>query len=201
MAFLYHIRPRFFGEGIDAWFSWFRIEALGIDLKEAELATGQPYPNKAWKVGCRKIGHEAVDGILIVLPEFPPDIVVRARWYFGDCTAVHDVTYKLLDREFMAASDDMTMWGATGGHDGRRRFENRLPHSPSDAEKSAPLSVASPRMDTSLDRPGDRFSKGWKLFVREEVFELPTIEPERIIGDDYPHERLPLPTLEIALRR
>ena len=90
-----------------------RIDALGLHLKGDDLRTGRPYPNKKYDVGHRRIGRKHVDGILLSLSDWPPDFEVQARWAVAaEYMATHKVIYTLLDEDFGAASDDMTLWYA-----------------------------------------------------------------------------------------
>jgi Family of unknown function (DUF6012) len=196
--FIYHLRPRIFCPGLAAQLIDLRIDRLGIHLRADELATGRPYRNKWYKVGRRRIGRKAVDGILLDLSQWPPDFQLSAQWAIeAEYVATHNVTYKLLDKDFTAASDDMTKWYATAGWDWQRKFENRFPEaSKSRFPRNEPCMEVMPKKAW----PGDILDRRGLLIERTEVFALPTIEPERFLGDEYPRDRIALPTLAMALK-
>ena len=204
--FIYHIRPRIFCPGIDAKLIELRIEGLGLRLKADDLRTGRPYPNKAYKVGCRKMGRKSVDGILLNLSAWPSDFEVQAHWAISaEYVARHKVVYTLLDEEFGAASDDMMLWYAYGRIDHPvkdisevpLKFQNRFPN----WAKDIPPCNAEPLMEVYPRQPSehDLFDHKGRLVERSEVFALPTIEPERFLGTEYPRERIHMPTLEMAI--
>jgi Family of unknown function (DUF6012) len=180
--FLYHIRPRFYGPEISAKLVELHVDALGVHLLGKELRTGHPYPNKNYDVGCRRIGRKHIDGFLLSLSDWPPDFEVRAHWAIAEELAVvkHKVRYKLIDKKFAAASDDMTLWYAAGNFGDRYLWA-----------KETPRIEAEPCMRTR--------TKGKWLANKTEMFELPTIEPERILGPDYPRS-FPTPTLDMAIK-
>ena len=200
--FLYHIRPRMFS-CFHTKLVELRIDPLGIRLKGNDLRTGRPYPNKSYDVGHRRIGRKHVDGILLALSDWPPDLEVQASWAIAaEIVLKHRVMYKLLDTDFGAASDDMSLWHAAvevnddwktadnplqAWKETPTKFQNRRP----EWAKDAVACTAEPCMLVSLDEPPAD---------KTEVFALPTIEPERILGPDYPHERIALPTLEMAIK-
>jgi hypothetical protein len=213
--FLYHIRPRIYCPGFPAKLIDLRIEGLGVHLKADELRTGRPYPNKNYKVGCRRVGRKAVDGILLSLSERPPDIQVRAAWAINaEYVAKHNVIYTLLDEDFRAASDDMTKWYAASVSPKEwpkseeeirailnepAKFADRCPEW---MKNSVPMR-AQPLMEVfptiGLMEHDQRDDMG-RITERTQVFALPTIEPERFLGDEYPRERIALPTLDIAIK-
>jgi uncharacterized protein DUF6012 len=203
--FLYHIRPRIYAPGLYVKLVELRIDALGLHLKGGDLRTGRPYPNKNYDVGHRRIGRKHVDGILLSLSDWPPDFEVQAHWAVAaEYVATHKVIYTLLDEDFGAASDDMTLWYAASAPITRENldppleFQNRFPH----WAKDIPPVRAEPCMQVFPKQPDehDLFDYKGQLVERTEVFPLPTIEPERFLGTKYPRERIALPTLEMAIK-
>jgi hypothetical protein len=203
--FIYHIRPRIFAPGLYVKLVELHIDALGLHLKGIDLRTGRPYPNKNYDVGHRRIGRKHVDGILLSLSSWPPDFEMRAHWAVAaEIVVKHRVTYQLLDKDFAAASDDMTLWFARDwpitpqNLDPPPRFQNRVPP----WAKDIPPVSAEPCMRVFPEQPAehDLFDDRGVLVERTEVFALPTIEPERFLGTEYPRERIALPTLEMAIK-
>lgn len=95
-----------------------------MDLTVAELAlnligggdltTRRPYPNKHYRVGCRKIGQKAVSGLLIKAEGHVPHYTVTTRWAVGAERIVsHVVRYRVLDDDFDCVTDEMTTWYAS----------------------------------------------------------------------------------------
>lgn len=199
--FIYHIRPRIYCPGIDAKLINLRIEGLGIHLKADELATGRPYPNKRYRVGRRRIGRKAVDGLLLSLSEWPPDIHIRAQWAINaEYVATHNIVYKLLDEDFEAASDDMRLWYADGGDPfgAPPKFGNRWPRFMKDMLPAR----AEPCMEVYPREPwqGDELDELGRVVERTGIFALPTIEPARFIGLEHSREKIALPPIETAIR-
>jgi hypothetical protein len=104
--------------------------------------------------------------------------------------ATHKVIYTLLDEDFGAASDDMTLWYAASAPITRENldppleFQNRFPQ----WAKDIPPVRAQPCMQVFPKQPDehDLFDYKGQLVERTEVFALPTIEPERFLGTEYP---------------
>ena len=194
--FIYHIRPRIYAPGVYVKLVELRIDALGLHLKGNDLRTGRPYPNKNYDVGHLRIGRKHVDGILLSLSDWPPDFEVQAHWAVAaEYVATHKVIYTLLDEDFGAASDDMTLWYARENLDPPREFQNRFPP----WAKDIPPVRAEPRMEVFPEQPDEHDLLDYKgqLVERTEVFALPTIEPERFLGRE---RQIALPTLDMAIK-
>jgi len=89
-----------------------KIEPLGLHLRDSELVARRPCPNKLIAVACRRQGRAALNGILIETPRPSEDkFTCITRWaILGEFLATHRVDYRLLDDDYDAASDDMTLW-------------------------------------------------------------------------------------------
>src|SRR5262249_5516850 len=63
---------------------------------------------------CRRLGsRKATDGILLIAGRHIDEFHVVARWgVAAELVVTHRIHYKLLDREFDFASDDMMLWNA-----------------------------------------------------------------------------------------
>jgi hypothetical protein len=176
-----------------------RIEALGIHLLGcADLKTGHPYPNKHYAVACRKKGRKALNGILIETAGHVSDFVYVARWGIeaGLCVT-HRVEYKVLDREFDAASDKKLLWHACSKDLGG--WSDRFPPG---IKNDAPPIATEPMMEVVAEtvdprRMSEDEVAGGFIVARREVFGMPTIERERITRSKL-HERIP--GIEMAFR-
>jgi hypothetical protein len=190
---LLHLRPRLFSLqfGIVSVVDM-EIPSLGLRLLgNVDLTTRRPYPNKHYAVACRKRGHKAVDGIFIDTGEPVEHIDCITRWAI-DAKAVvtHRVRYTLLDRDFDSASDHMLLWWACS--DSLGGWSDRHPRG---KERFLPVQIepVMELIEARADRPNahDTFDEtlGW-IALREQTFEMPTIERERLLNSELNH-RLP----------
>jgi hypothetical protein len=179
---LLHIRPRLLSPFRNVLLIDLDIKPLGIQLVGGvDLATRRPYPNKRYAVACRKRGHKAIDGILIETESFVDQLSCTARWAIeGELCVTHSVDYTILDRDFDAASDHMTLWHACCDELGG--WSSRMP---SEAAANVPRAVE-PMMEVTPGRVNcrrqsrDTVKSGW-IVSRHETFAMPTIERERIL--------------------
>jgi hypothetical protein len=196
---LLHIRPRLFSGYRNVSLIDLKIEPFGLHLVGGrDLKIGRPYPNKRYAVACRKQGHKAMDGILIETKSFVKEMSTTARWAIeAELCVTHSVDYKILDREFDAASDNMVLWHACCKELGG--WSNRFPPG---VWMSVPV-VTEPAMEVDPGPFDDRrkredvVDKSDNIVSRHEVFSMPTIEPERILHTDL-NERIP--GMEMAFR-
>jgi Family of unknown function (DUF6012) len=194
---LLHIRPRLFCPFGNVELVELTIDPLGLHLRGGvDLATRRPYPNKRYAVACRREGRKAIDGILIESSRSVAKLDYTARWVVdAEFVATHRVGYKLLDHEFDAASDNMTLWYATS-----RSLGGWSSRWPAWAE-GLPPATAEPRMEIipgDASRAGDVLDARGRIVERREVFSMPTIERERILNPKLDGERTP--TLDSAFR-
>lgn len=175
------------------------IKELGLKLVgEKDISTRKPYPNKQYYVACRKKGKKAVSGILVESPIFLDDYTVTSLWdWTGEGSLVtHIVKYIVLDKEFDMTSDDMLLW--YGSSEELGDWKSRWPEW---AEGLAPVEVM-PCMDINphRERKGeykDEYNSiSGGIIRRAEVFQLPTIERERILTEVL----YPLPGFEMAFK-
>jgi len=117
---------------------------------------------------------------------------MTARWAVEASRAVtHRVHYKLLDRDFEAASDCTKFWSACGAELGG--WTNRWPG----GRRHLSPTLFEPRMEVE---PGSSSQQRWSqdiidiqsgwIIAREETFSMPTIERERITETKL-HTRVP----------
>src|SRR5262249_3289766 len=107
---LLHIRPRLFSF-LNVAIAALDSDALGLHLTARELDARRPYPNKEYAVACRRQGRKAIDGILIETPECIERFDIKTQWAIEALLLVtHSVDYRIIDRDFHAASDDMMLW-------------------------------------------------------------------------------------------
>ena len=194
-----HLRPRLFSPFSEVKLVDLRIEPFGLCLNEKQLATRRPYPNKRYAVACRRQGNRAIDGILI---ETQPveELDLTARWAVeAHMIVTHQVHYKLLDRDFEAASDDMVLWY------GFRDWSSRWPEWAEGLApvKAQPVMEVVPREEQPFEeRPSvhgteDIFNDEGLVVTRRQCFEMPTIEPERLFCSEL-NDRVP--GIEAAFR-
>jgi hypothetical protein len=121
---LIHLRPRLLGPLGRYWASLTRFEVpeIGVALagyRHGEIAVHHPYPNKAYTVGCRATARKAEDGFVFETSAGIKRFTSIAEWRvsMGDkaWTLLHQVNYVVLDQEYDALTDDMTLWGKAFG--------------------------------------------------------------------------------------
>ncbi len=195
---LLHIRPRLYSPFRNVSLIDLEIEPLGVALVGGrDLRTGRPYPNKHYAVACRKQGHKAIDGILIESEAFIEEFRYTARWAVeAELVVTHRVDYKVLDKEFDAASDSMILWHACCGELGG--WSSRMP---TQTERSVPVATE-PVMEVvprTVDRRrvSEDVVEAGRIVSRHECFAMPTIERERILQTRL-GERIP--SVQMAFR-
>lgn len=162
---LLHLSPTLRNEGRAVALVDVRVLPLGLRLiGGVDVVARRPYPNKTYHVVCRKFGRKAVRGFLVVTPAALTSWTVVTRWALdAEVLVIHTVRYQLLDGDFDAASDSMTLWYGTDAELGG--WSDRIPA----CHAGKGTMVVEPRM---VAAPPDRF----------ETFRLPTIEPERLLN-------------------
>ena len=155
-----------------------RCDALDLHLQEGvELTARRPYPNKNYLVACRKVGQRAINGLLIATDQRLDQFAVETRWAVGaERVVTHRVRYFVLDTEFDAVTEEMTLWcGRAEPHWPSRWPEWAIGIAPIDAQPVMEIFPRIHRAGTCVDRVED-----FRVVERSEVFQLPTVERERI---------------------
>ena len=186
---LIHIRPRLFSGYRNVSLIDLKIEPFGLHLVGGrDLKIGRPYPNKQYAVACRKQGHKAMDGILLETKSFVNEMSTTARWAIeAELCVTHSVDYKVLDREFDAASDNMVLWHACCKELGG--WTNRFPPV-TWGFVTEPMMEIDPGAFDDRRKREDVVDKSDNIVSRDEVFSMPTIEPERLLDKRF-GERIP----------
>jgi hypothetical protein len=202
---LLHIRPRLYSPFKAVELVDLEISPLGLQLVGGvDLGTRRPYRNKRYAVACRKQGNKAIDGILIETKSPIDELLTVARWSVeSSLLATHCVHYKLLDRDFDAASESMTLWKSCLDDFGRIS-EDRTPAwaKGTSAIRGEPVMEVIPEAsDRHLMRADivdalDDVERKW-IVSRCETFAMPTIERARIVNSEL-NERMP--SLSMAFR-
>lgn len=182
-----------------------KVELLHIEIPECaltltagkEIVARRPYPNKRYLVACRNQGLKAMHGILIETDVHLDTYTVITSWLVNDQLIRHQVKHQVLDRQFDAVSDDMTLWYnyTNTNKDWQSRWPEQYTEVPIERQ---------PRMDVIANetvRPKDVVDKveGVIIVERQETFKLHTIERDRIFGKiGIYHDRMP--TIEDAFQ-
>lgn len=177
------------------------INELGLKLHdEKELVTRRPYPNKHFHVACRKKGKKAMSGILIDSSKSLNSFTVESRWVVSwgvidyPSTLLHRCTYIVLDNEFDAVTDNMTLWYRPAD----QIFRVHQSRWPKESVGMIPMR-AEPRMDIwdakngGIERQGDVKDtvRNGKVIKRTEIFRMPSVEPEVLTTDLSWSKRIP----------
>jgi hypothetical protein len=192
---LFHIRPRLYSPFKNVEIIDLQIDPLGMRLVGGvDLATRSPYPNKFYAVACRKRGKKAIDGIFIETEAGVDELHTRARWAVDAALAVtHHVHYRLLDRDFDAASDNLMFLHACSAALGG--WSSRWPENAKGIPpvKAEPVMEVVPLMNR-VARSEDTYDGEW-ITTRRDTFAMPTIERERLLNTKINHR---MPTADEA---
>jgi hypothetical protein len=197
---LLHLRPRIFSPFENVALVDFRSSELGLHLQgRVDLVTRRPYPNRDYSVACRREGrNRAVDGILIETSGWLDSFHWVARWAIeAERVIEHTVHYRLLDRDFDAASDDMTFWYEYGPEDGG--WPDRRPDWWTEEVvpcRSEPVMHALSEERRKIRETDDEEVGGW-IVRRRQNFAMPTLERNRVLT---PAGNFRRPTLASAFR-
>lgn len=198
---LLHVIPRLFVNEPDAPqcdLIDFHCPALGLKLRNGiELVARRPYNNKGYQVACRKMGRKAVQGILIETTQRVREFTTLTRWAVGaDRIVNHQVQYFVIDDELDAITDSMVLWSGMSPSLGG--FGARWPLS----AKGWTPAAAQPRMElVSRKRDGhyaDRLDSAGRILERSEVFQVPTVERERVLYNSKSDIYARIPTADMA---
>lgn len=197
---LVHVTPTIFAKfndrAVDVELVDISIPEFGVCLCGGSDVVGRkPVPNKYYTVACRKIGREAVSGLLFAVDGPVEFYTVTTRWrlLISGKVISHEVMYQVLENEHEAVTDGMLLWGAT----------EELPSRWPDFANGYVIAVHQPRMDleTSNGRLGemvDTMDCSGLILERRELFRLPSVEKVRLTRRDSISSRLPL--LHTAIR-
>jgi hypothetical protein len=93
----------------------FESPELGLTLKAGtDLVGRRPFPNKKYLVANRRIGRKAMNGFLIETKAPIRAFTTITRWTVEseERVVTHRITYRVLDDEFDAVTEDMPYWYA-----------------------------------------------------------------------------------------
>ena len=179
----------------------FQCPALKLNLRnDIELVARRPYLNKNYLVACRKIGQRAMNGFLVETTERVREFTTLTRWAVGtDRIITHQVQYFVLDDDLDAITDYMLLWYAQSPSLGG--FSSRVPA----VAKDWTPATAQPRMELfSSDRGAghyvDRLDDAGRVIERSEVFQLHTVERERVLYGKKSSLYDRIPTADMAFR-
>ena len=184
---LLHIRLRLFSD-------FYRHVAV-VDLRIAELGlylaggidliTRHPYPNHGYFVACRREGrNKSIDGTFIETAGWIEAFHCVVRWAIeAERVIEHTVRYRLLDRDFDAASDDMSLWCGYSPQDGGWPDRSPARVTPEVVPcRSEPVMHALPWDRRKIHETIDEEDiEGW-IVRRRQNFAMPTLERERLLA-------------------
>jgi hypothetical protein len=191
---LIHLTPKMFAPIMEVQLIDLEIAPFGVTLRGGvELVTRRPYPNKHYKVVCRKEGHAAMDGILLKTKRRVKQFGIVARWAVAaELVVCHFVSYTILDRDFGAVSEKMILWYPT--------FEGLTDRRPDWCQDVPPV-MGEPTMELyktrDLPETIDAIDDEGIIKRRIQKFSLPTLEPERVLNSEFVSR---MPSIESAFR-
>ncbi|HAG9068329.1 TPA: hypothetical protein F6T45_18890 [Escherichia coli] len=199
---LIHLTPRFFLQ-----YSDIEVDLVDVTIPELEMTLKNgvdlmlktPYPNKCYKVACRKKGRKAINGILIETHEPLENFTVITRWSVtgvdGDTTSsisTHTTHFHVSDSDYDAITECQMLWNDfyNTPYRSRKTFiqEEWIP------------AKDQPRMSTFEEdfRECERSSQCYNhinhnslIVERSEYYIVPTVERERLTVPFFGNDRLP----------
>ena len=190
-SLLLHLTPRFYCcplSGPEVEIVSVEIPEFSLNLRGGkEICTRNPYPNKRYRVVCRRKGQKAMSGLLIQAPRAERFTMV-SRWAVNSEMVVeHHVCYRVQDSEFAAGTDSMCLWYASGTNPEWKARTTELwnTSSPTDGQPRMGIGAAQVRKGVIRDTV-----RNGLVILRSEQFDLPTIQPERILNQSL-NERIP----------
>lgn len=193
---LIHLAPRYFLN-----YSNVTVELLDLFLPELNmtLVSGKditirtPYPNKCYKVICRKKGRKAINGIFIETDKIIENFTAITRWAVNGEVSTHTVHFHLEDSDFDAVTECQLLWN--GFHN--TPFTSRK----SNLQNEWIPAKDQPRMllDTDTANQLDGMRESHYSLVdnndiirsRVEYYAVPTVERERLSVPSWFNDRLP----------
>lgn len=178
---LIHLRPKFCSPKLSAKLVEFEIDRLNLRLVEGkDLVTKQPYRNWHYFVASRNVGRRKVDGIFIETRSQITEFTTVAKWLHSYGSVIkHVVHYRVLENEFDAVSDDATIWYGRSKDLGA--WSSRWPDGKSHATMNyEPIMDLEQNLKTIRPVKVETDLMGFVVY-REETFDLPTLERERVL--------------------
>ncbi|EDW6099916.1 hypothetical protein ABM88_002541, partial [Salmonella enterica subsp. enterica serovar Minnesota] len=196
---LIHLTPRYYARYNDVHVDIIDVEIpeLKLILKaNVDIIMRAPFPNKNYKVVCRKKGRKAINGILIEIDGELKNFTVISRWAVNGEISRHETYYHVTDNEFDAVTEEDFLWSGFFNTPYRTRCK--------EIEVGGTLVKRQSAMVTLIDdlnsNDGDNYwtynkvdGEGFVRF-RSEYIMLPTVERERITYKVLLKHILPLTT-------
>lgn len=160
------------------------IPELGLVLVGGkDITARRPYPNKRYLIACRKTGQKAIAGILVDVEGSIQSYTVISRWSVNGEVITHFVEHEVLDQDFDAVSDDMTLWYAQYGTDWQRRWPTCYPEAPVTREPAMDVFTSLMRGLIRPEEVQDVVDPSQRVIMRVEPFKQHTIERERLLDE------------------
>lgn len=192
---LIHLAPTFCAIASTPTLVDVHLPELNLTLREGhELVARRPYPNKAYRVACRRLGTKAIVGFLVDAPDGLREFTVISRWAVdAQYVAIHRVQHSIQDHQHGCVSQLSLLWHAYPG------AESRWPEG---MPRLFGLEI-DPMMEDigTLPRKGiceDRVRTDGFIEFRREVLALPSLEVDRLHRRGFYDGRMPLPEQALA---
>ncbi|PLY35848.1 hypothetical protein F164LOC_18310 [Pectobacterium carotovorum] len=202
---LIHLTPRFYlqYDNVQTDLIDVSIPELNLVLKNGvDLMVKTPYPNKCYKVACRKKGRKAINGLFIETDKPIDDITVITRWsvtgiggYDATDTVSHTIHFHVNDADFDAVTECQFLWNGFNNTPYRKRSsiqENWI------TANDQPCMY--PMLDDRNRNRGERLNQVFSeinenrlITKRVEYYVVPTVERERLTVPFFGNDRLPAP--------
>lgn len=193
---LIHLTPRYYAKYSDVQVDVIDVEVPELKLllkANVDIIIRTPFPNKNYKVACRKKGRKAINGIFIEAEGMLQNFTVITRWAVNGEISRHETYYHITDDEFDAVTEEDLLWNGFNNTPYRVRSKEI-------EEATALIKRQSSMVTLNSDLNSNEGDSNWTynetdndgiVRYRAEFIKLPTVERERLIVPFFGNKGLP----------
>lgn len=193
---LIHLTPRYYAK-----YSNVQVDIIDVVIPEFKLhlqanidiVLKTPFPNKNYKVVCRKKGRKAINGVFVETNKEIHNFTVITRWAVNGEVSTHETHYHIKDNEFDAATEEDMLWSGFFNTPYRVRCREIEKNGTSVKRQSTMVTLIGDLNSNDDDSNWTFNNVGSDGIVRfrAEYITLPTVERERLTIPFFGNKRLP----------
>lgn len=193
---LIHLTPRYYAK-----YSNVQVDVIDVEIPELKLILKAnvdiiirtPFPNKNYKVVCRKKGRKAINGVLIEASGELRCFTVITRWAVNGEISRHETYYHVTDNEFDAVTEEDFLWNGFSNTQYRARCKKIEQGDVLVKRQSAMVTLIDDLNSNDNDNywTYNKVDSGGFVRFRAEYIRLPTVERERLTTPFFGNKRLP----------
>lgn len=193
---LIHLTPRYYLKYSDV-----KVDIIDVEIPElkvhlqanVDIVLRTPFPNKNYKVVCRKKGRKAINGIFVETDKQIQFFTVITRWAVNGEISRHQTHYHITDNDFDAVTEEDMLWSGFFNTPYRTRCKEI-------EEKGVSVKRQAAMVTLTGDLNSNDDDSNWTynsvdsdgiVRYRAEFITLPTVEPERLTIPFFGNKRLP----------